>query len=92
MVKTQRAIDERALIERHIAPGWDRYPGGRADARLRGYGVSVWAVVAYLQMVGGDLDRVAEDYGLPHDAVQAALAYYRQHQELIDARLRLNAA
>ena len=80
------------LIERHIDPNWDRYPGGRADARLRESGVPVWALIGHLRAVENDVDRVATDYELPREAVQAALAYYRRHKALIDARLLLNTA
>lgn len=88
----QSALDEQALIEDYIDPGWDRFPGGPADARLRNYGASVWALIGYLRLVGGDVDRVAQDYGLSRVAVDAALAYFRQNKALIDGRIRLNAA
>lgn len=59
---------------------------GPADARLRTYGVSVWAIIGYLEAVHGDLARVAADYDIPLEAVQAAQAYYRRHKAVIDAR------
>ena len=79
----------QALIARYIdANPHDR---GAAEARLRDHGTSVWALVGYyLQAVGRDAEQVAHDYHLPREAVEAALAYYRQHQALIDARLLLN--
>ena len=80
------------LIGRHVDPNWDRYPGGRADARLLDSGVPVWALIGQLEADGGDLDRVAADYNLPREAVEAALAYYRRHRSLIDARILLNTA
>jgi uncharacterized protein (DUF433 family) len=83
--------EEQALIERHIAVD----PAGRgpADAYLREYGTSVWALVAYLQGdAAGDLERVAADYEVPLEAARAALAYYARHKALIDARLLLNGA
>lgn len=85
-------MDEQSLIERYIDLDTGRYPGGKADARLRDYGVSVWAVIGYLRVVGHDVDRVAQDYAIPREAVEAALAYYRRYQSLIDARLLLNTA
>lgn len=57
-----------------------------ADARLRTYGISVWAIIGYLEAVHDDLARVAADYDIPLDAVRAALAYYRRHKAVIDAR------
>lgn len=87
----EESRDDR-LIERHIDPNWDRYPGRRADARLLDSGVPVWALIGQLEAGGGDLDQVAADYNLPLEAVEAALAYYRRHRALIDARLLLNTA
>ena len=92
MIEDHTTPDDEQLIERHIDPNWDRYPGGRADARLREFGVPVWALVGHLRAVGNDVDQVAADYVLPREAVDAALAYYRRHKDLIDARLLLNSA
>ncbi len=78
------------LIARHIEPNPHR--SGPHEARLKEYGVSVWALVGYWKGTSGDVDQVAEAYQVPREAVEAALAYYRQHQYLIDARLALNAA
>lgn len=63
-----------------------------ADARVAGYGVPVWALISYLEAVHGDLERVAADYELPREAVEAAQAYYHRHKEVIDARRSLGAA
>ena len=81
---------DEALIARYI----DSNPHGRgpAEARLIGYGTSVWALVAYLQACNGDAAEVAHDYKLPLEAVEAAIAYYRRYKALIDARLLLNEA
>lgn len=78
------------LITRWIEPHpWKQ---GVEEARLRESKISVWALIGYLPMVGGDEARVAEDYLIPTEAVEAAVAYYRQHQAEIDARLASNAA
>src|SRR5206468_2975115 len=45
VVKSRERLGDQQLIERYIDPGGARYPGGRADARLKDYGVSVWALV-----------------------------------------------
>jgi len=62
------------------------------EARVKGYGVSVWAIIAHLRVVDGDVARVAEDYALPKEAVEAAMAYYHRHKSLIDARIIANVA
>lgn len=78
-------MDDSSLIARYI----DESPvyGGIADARLRDYGVSVWALVAYYLAADGSIDVVAHDYDVPREAVQAVLAYYRRHQCFVDARI-----
>ncbi len=85
-------MDEQQLIEQYIDREWDRYPGGRADVRLKGYGVPVWVLIGQLHAIGGDLDQLAADYELPREAVEAALAFYRRNKQYIDARLLLNSA
>ena len=84
------AVDEQELIARHIEPNSCR--SAPHEARLVEHGVAVWALVAYLDVVSGDVRQVAEDYDVPVEAVQAALAYYHRHKDLIDARIAINAA
>lgn len=52
-------------------------------------GVPVWLIVAYDQAQGGDTEAVAETYHVSTAAVDAARAYYRRHQALLDARMLL---
>jgi uncharacterized protein (DUF433 family) len=89
MATTTEARDEE-FVAQHI----DANPGGRgpAEARLAEYGTSVWAIVAYWNAVDQDAGVVARDFEVPLDAIEAALAYYRLHKDLIDARLLLNSA
>lgn len=62
------------------------------EARLVASGVSVWALIAYLQSaVDGDVERAA-DYEISIEDVETALDYYHQHRAVIDARILLNAA
>lgn len=63
---------------------------GAEEARLKGSKVSVWAIIGQLRAEGRDVGRVAEDYNVPLGAVEAALAYYEQHQAAIDDRLAAN--
>ena len=82
------------LIEQYIEENPQR--PGPADARLKESGTAVWALLSYLQLaVGNKIEQAAADYGVPPEAVEAALAYYRQspeHKRVIDARISLNAA
>ena len=79
-----------ALITRYIELDPDR--PGIAEARLIGSGVPVWALIGHYQATGRDARYVADSYAVPLEAVQAALAYYRQHHAVIEARLDANAA
>ena len=47
--------------------------------------------VAPLLGEGQAIEQVARDYGISREAVETAIAYYRQHKPLIDARLLANA-
>ena len=78
-------MTDNELIERYIEQDAARL--GANGARLRDYGVSVWALIAYLQAAGGNIERVAADYHLPREAMEAALAYYRQHRAIVDGRI-----
>jgi uncharacterized protein (DUF433 family) len=86
----QTAEGPAALIARYVEP--NPHKPGEAEARLRDYGVSVWALVEYWYGVDFDKATVAQDYDLPPEAVDAALAYYKAHKALVDARIALNAA
>ena len=83
-------LSDAELIERYVEP--NPHKPGAAEARLREYGVAVWVLVDYWFNVRFDLPQVAQDFDLPPEAVQAALAYYRAHQALIDAQRLLHAS
>lgn len=63
---------------------------GLDEARLKESGVPVWALIGYLPAVGSAVSRVAADYDLPVEAVEAAIAYYHRHREIVDARIAAN--
>ena len=53
---------------------------GLDEARLKNRGVAVWALIGYLHGgAEGSIARVAVDYDLPREAVEAAIAYYRRY-------------
>ena len=84
------AIQERQdLVTKWIRPHPRRR--GVEEARLVKPQISVWALVGHLRTVGWDVNRTAEAYRIPPEAVEAALAYYEQHRTEIDARLAANA-
>jgi len=86
-----RPSDEE-LIERYLDQDFDHVPSGRADARLRDSGVTVWEIVAFLRVYQNDQDKVAQHFDLSTEEVAAALAFYRLNQTDIDGRILLNEA
>lgn len=82
--------DRAAIIARFIAK--DPYDPEASRARVIGHGVSVLAIVTALLDAGGDMYVVAEEYGLPTDAVRAAVWYYDLNKAVIDARMLLDEA
>lgn len=79
--------NDQELIDRFIETDPS---GSRADARVIGYGVPIWALVGYWQVNGRDIDIVAKDYELPREAVQAAMVFYECYREIIDDRMQAN--
>ena len=83
------ASDKADLIARWIEI--DPYRPGPLYARLKEYGIHIWALIGHLPAAKGDPRQVAKDYHIPVEAVEAALAYYEQHQGAIDAKLEANS-
>jgi uncharacterized protein (DUF433 family) len=77
-----------ALIAAYIEP--NPHHAGADEARLKGYGVSVWAIVDTYQTAKGDLAQVARHYEVPVEAVEAAITYYVKHRVVIDNRRAAN--
>lgn len=80
------SISSEQLVRDYIDESW--VP---SRARLREWGVSVWAIIGYLRIYEGDKARVAESYQVPLEAIEAAIAYYHLHRNVIDARILLNS-
>ncbi len=79
------AVERQGLIAKYIVP--DPHHPGTTHYRLRESAVSVWVLVAYYETVGHDLRRVVSDYDLPEKHVQAALAFYVEYADAVDAYL-----
>ena len=86
---TAMSMQDEQQIERYIE--LNPHKPWLAEAWLKDYGIAVWALVGHLGAVDGDVDRVAADYEVPRAVVEAALAYYRRHKSLIDARIAANS-
>ncbi|MBX5444736.1 PqqD family peptide modification chaperone [Sphaerobacter sp.] len=75
----------QALIARHIDPETTAF--GPEYARLRDSGLAVWRLVAGMDPSGDSIEDLAEDYEVPEESVLAALYFYWQHRDAIDARI-----
>jgi len=82
--------DADELIAKWIEP--DPIRGGRADARLKQFGVQVWALAGYAPLGEADPIKLAIAYDIPVEAAEAALAYYERHSVIIEARIADNSA
>lgn len=80
-------LTTEALIDRYIEP--NPWGGGRYDAMLKEYGVSVWILANRLN-TGTSIRDLAREYRLPEEAVEAAQAFYEQNRALIDAWILIN--
>jgi uncharacterized protein (DUF433 family) len=66
-----------------------RGSSGIPTPTIRGTGVRVETIVVSHQSWGQPLAELAEEYGVPLDAIQAAVAYYQSHPAEIDALIRI---
>ncbi len=89
----EELIDEGLRIRRHPLVGFRDGPSGRRVGLVAG--PDIWEVVGGI--VGGDvppaqrLSRAVEVYGLSPQQVEAALDYYAEFTDEIDAELAANA-
>lgn len=81
---------EPKLVQRYIEQDPNRR--GPVEVRIKDYHVHVWALVGDLRACDFDVQAVAQIHEIPVEHVEAALAYYRRHPEIIDARLAENEA
>ena len=83
-------VDICAMIDKYVEQS--PHELGRESARLKEHGISVVALVTALLYHGGDLYAVADAYEIPDEAVRAAIWYYGNNKQVVDARLLLNWA
>jgi len=87
------AAEATAGTDDELIARWIEPAGRTADeARVAPAGARVFRVVAEVELAGGDAAAAGRAYGLPPEAVAAALAYYRRHRPVIDARITLDRA
>lgn len=79
-------MNDQQLIE-GIEPNPHR--PGITNARLKEAGVSIWALVGYFAEGASEelaISTARADYDLSEEEAELALAYYKLHQHLFDAR------
>src|SRR5262249_38459371 len=59
---------------------------------IKGHRISVQDVAIWHERMGMSVDEIASEYALTVGEVYAALAYYHDHREEIEARIRQGAA
>lgn len=76
-----------ATAEQVIASyiGADPHRYGVQYATLREEGIPVWALIGHLIGVNWNVRQVADDYEIAPEAVEAAIIYYQQHKDALDA-------
>jgi uncharacterized protein (DUF433 family) len=87
----QRYVEEGLRHDDHPLVHFVEGPSGRRAA-LVGTGLDVWEVIATVRDNGGDLEEAASYLGVPLALVQAAVAYYGDYRDEIDAEIELNEA
>lgn len=56
--------------------------------RIDGHRISVQDIVVWHEQMGMSVDTIVAEYGLTLDDVRAALLYYIEHRDEIDAAIR----
>ncbi len=78
-----RKLSDDELIERYIEPNPNTdHP---AKWRLKERGVAVWAPATVSDSDWSNAAQMAEDYGVPLEAIEAVHACYRQNKAVVDA-------
>jgi uncharacterized protein (DUF433 family) len=87
----QRYVDESLRREVHPLVRFVDGPSGRRAA-LVGNGIDVWEVIGTVRDNDNDLDEAAAYLEIAPGLVQAAVAYYGEYRDEIDAETALNQA
>jgi uncharacterized protein (DUF433 family) len=87
----QRYVDESLRREDHPLVRFIDGPSGRRAA-LVGRGLDVWEVIATARDNESDLFATASYLEIPQGLVEAAVNYYGEYREEIDAEIALNQA
>jgi len=61
----------------------------KADGKLKKEGIPAWALVGYLMATNWDMEQTRADYDIEMEKLEAAVVYYIQYKDVIDAKLLL---
>jgi hypothetical protein len=87
----QRYVDESLRREDHPLVRFADGPSGRRAA-LVGSGLDIWEVIATVRENGNDPEEAAAYLEVAPGLVQAAISYYGDYRDEIDAEIALNEA
>lgn len=87
----QRYVEEGLRHDAHPLIQFLDGPSGR-PASLLGRGLDVWEVVATVRDNDGSVQSAAEYLQIPAGLVEAAVAYYGEFRDEVDAEIELNEA
>jgi uncharacterized protein (DUF433 family) len=85
----QRYVEEGLRQDAHPLIEFRDGPSGRR-ASVRGRGLDVWEIVATVRDNDNSLSQAAEYLQVPAGLVEAAVAYYGEYRDEIDAEIDLN--
>lgn len=85
----QRYLEEGLRHDSHPLVQFLDGPTGRR-ASLVGRGLDVWEVIATVKDNGGSIPLAAQYLGAPVGMVEAAVAYYGEYRDEIDAEIEAN--
>ncbi|HKF77863.1 MAG TPA: CopG family transcriptional regulator [Candidatus Dormibacteraeota bacterium] len=87
----EQYLEEAVRMADHPGIGFRDGAGGRRAA-LAGHRLDVWQVVETVGQEGGDLEAAAEYLGISPGLVGAAVGYYADYREEVDAWIERNSA
>ncbi len=85
----QRYVEEGLRHDLHPLVHFLDGPSGRR-ASMVGRGLDVWEVIATVRDNGGSIPSAAQYLGVPTGLVEAAVAYYGEYRDDIDAEIDAN--
>lgn len=80
-MQTHAETDDE-LIARYLEP--NPYKPGKANYRLVESGMAMWAFANVLEAENGNLAYIADGWEISPAQIDAAIAFYERHREVVD--------